>query len=49
MPTTQGVYAHPVSGRLSTSGGAPHPNAEADEASWTAVLRFLDQAVRARA
>lgn len=49
LPTTQGVYAHPVSGRLSTTGGAPHPNADADELSWAAVLRFLDQAVRAQA
>ena len=49
LPTTQGVYAHPVSGRLSTSGGAPRPNADADEASWAGVLRFLERAVRARA
>ncbi len=49
LPTTQGVYAHPVSGRLSTTGGAPRPNADADEASWAAVLPFLDRAVRARA
>lgn len=45
VPTTQGVYAHPVSKRLSTTGGSPAPNAWADEASWTAVLRFLEQAV----
>jgi fermentation-respiration switch protein FrsA (DUF1100 family) len=41
VPTTQLVYAHPVSKRLSTTGGAPAPNARADEASWAAVLRFL--------
>jgi dienelactone hydrolase len=47
VPTTQLVYAHPVSGRQSTTGGAPAPNARADEASWTAVLRFLRDAVAA--
>lgn len=47
LPTTQLVYAHPVSGRLSTSGGAPHANAQAYEASWAGVLRFLKQAVQA--
>ena len=45
VPTTQLVYAHPVSGRLSTTGGAPWPNARADEASWGGVLRFLAAAV----
>ena len=45
VPTTQLVYAHPVSGRLSTTGGTPAANAQADEASWAAVLRFLDQAL----
>jgi dienelactone hydrolase len=49
VPTTQLVYAHPVSGRLSTTGGAPAPNAHADEASWAGVQRFLQQAVAARA
>ena len=47
VPTTQLVYAHPVSGRLSTTGGAPAPNAQADEASWLAVRRFLRDAVLA--
>ena len=47
VPTTQLVYAHPVSKRLSTTGGAPAPNAKADEASWSGVLRFLDAAVQA--
>lgn len=46
VPTTQLVYAHPVSKRLSTTGGAPAPNAKADEASWSGVLRFLKAAVR---
>ena len=44
VPTTQLVYAHPVSKRLSTTGGAPVANARADEASWAGVLRFLAQA-----
>ncbi|HEX2012557.1 MAG TPA: acyl-CoA thioester hydrolase/BAAT C-terminal domain-containing protein [Roseateles sp.] len=48
VPTTQLVYAHPVSGRVSTTGGAPAPNAQADEASWAGVLRFLDHALRAK-
>lgn len=47
VPTTQLVYAHPVSGRLSTSGGAPASNAHADEASWAGVLRFLERAAQA--
>ncbi len=46
MPTTQLAYAHPVSGRLSTTGGTPPANAHADEASWAGVLRFLEHAVR---
>ncbi|MDD0837494.1 acyl-CoA thioester hydrolase/BAAT C-terminal domain-containing protein [Curvibacter sp. HBC61] len=45
VPTTQLTYAHPVSGRLSTTGGQPAANAQADQASWTAVLAFLQQAV----
>lgn len=48
VPTTQLVYAHPVSRRLSTSGGEPRANAHADEASWAGVLRFLEQAVQAK-
>jgi dienelactone hydrolase len=43
VPTTQLVYAHPVSGRLSTTGGAPAPNALADQQSWAGVLLFLKQ------
>jgi fermentation-respiration switch protein FrsA (DUF1100 family) len=48
VPTTQLVYAHPVSGRISTGGGEPAANARADEASWREVLDFLDAAVRSR-
>lgn len=49
VPTTQLVYAHPVSGRISTSGGHPAANARADAQSWAGVRQFLDQAVAARA
>ncbi|QUP53529.1 acyltransferase [Ralstonia syzygii] len=48
VPTTQLVYAHPVSGRISTGGGEPHANARADRQSWAAVRRFLAEAVEAR-
>ena len=44
VPTTQLAYPHPVSLRLSTTGGEPAANAHADEASWAAVLHFLQQA-----
>ena len=47
MPTTQLVYAHPVSGKISTSGGNPKDNARADQESWEGVLAFLDAAVQA--
>lgn len=47
VPTTQLVYAHPVSGKISTSGGNPKDNARADQESWEGVKRFLDAAVRA--
>ena len=43
VPTTQLVYAHPVSRRLSTTGGSPAPNALADQQSWAGVLSFLKQ------
>lgn len=49
VPTTQLVYAHPVSGKISTSGGNPKDNARADQESWTGVLDFLTNAVQARA
>jgi dienelactone hydrolase len=49
VPTTQLTYAHPVSGRLSTTGGTPAANARADEASWAGVQRFLGEALAARA
>ena len=49
VPTTQLVYAHPVSGKISTGGGEPDANALADERSWAAVQTFLAQAVAERA
>ncbi|WP_191629247.1 acyl-CoA thioesterase/bile acid-CoA:amino acid N-acyltransferase family protein [Pandoraea terrae] len=49
VPTTQLVYAHPVSGRISTGGGEPAANAHADERSWVGVLDFLAEAVAAKA
>jgi fermentation-respiration switch protein FrsA (DUF1100 family) len=49
VPTTQLVYAHPVSGKISTGGGEPYANAIADERSWTAVQAFLARAVAERA
>ncbi|QQX85874.1 acyl-CoA thioesterase/BAAT N-terminal domain-containing protein [Cupriavidus necator] len=48
VPTTQAVYAHPVSRRISTTGGTPEANAGADEASWRGVRAFLARAVAAR-
>jgi len=48
VPTTQMVYAHPVSGRISTTGGTPAANAVADEQSWAGVRAFLGRAVAAR-
>lgn len=47
VPTTQLVYAHPVSGKISTSGGNPKDNARADQESWEGVKTFLDAAVKA--
>ena len=49
VPTTQLVYAHPVSGKVSTGGGNPADNAHADAASWQGVLQFLARAVAAHA
>lgn len=48
VPTTQLVYAHPVSGKISTSGGNPKDNARADQESWEGVKKFLDAAVKAK-
>jgi dienelactone hydrolase len=48
VPTTQLVYAHPVSKKISTSGGSPADNARADADSWRGVRQFLAQSVAAR-
>ena len=49
VPTTQHVYAHPVSGMVSTSGGNNKDNARANAESWPAVLQFLRDAVNTHA
>lgn len=49
VPTTQHVYAHPVSGKISTTGGNAKDNARADDESWAGALQFLRDAVTARA
>jgi len=49
VPTTHLFYAHPVSKRLSTSGGTPAVNALANEQSWIAVQAFLARATAAQA
>jgi fermentation-respiration switch protein FrsA (DUF1100 family) len=49
VPTTHLCYAHPVSKRLSTSGGTPAVNALANEESWVAVQDFLARATAAHA
>lgn len=46
VPTTQIVYSHPVSKRVSTGGGVPAANAKADRLSWRAVLNTLNSAVK---
>jgi len=48
VPTTQLVYAHPVSGKISTSGGNPRDNARANQESWDAARKFLDAAILLR-
>lgn len=44
VPTTPIVHRHPVSGRVTTMGGAPPDNADANEQSWREVLDFLRSA-----
>lgn len=46
IPTTQLVYTHPVSGKVSTSGGRADVNAISDENSWAAIQDFLAAAVK---
>jgi fermentation-respiration switch protein FrsA (DUF1100 family) len=49
VPTTQLIYTHPVSGRISTGGGNPSANAVANEQSWAGVQKFLKDTVARRA
>lgn len=43
VPATQIVHAHPVNDNLTTMGGEPSANAQANAQSWQAVLKFLAQ------
>ncbi|MDO5680966.1 MAG: acyl-CoA thioester hydrolase/BAAT C-terminal domain-containing protein [Pelistega sp.] len=45
VPTTQLSYTHPVSKRISTSGGRADRNALSDEDSWNTIKPFLQKAV----
>jgi len=47
VPTTQTIYAHPVSGRINTAGGEPYANAAADRHAWQHAQTFLQHAVTA--
>ena len=48
VPTTLIAKPHPVAGVVLTGGGTPQANARANEQSWRAALRFIEQAVHAR-
>lgn len=48
IPTTQLIYTHPVSKRVSTSGGRPDANALSDATSWSAIKAFLSRAQRGK-
>ena len=45
VPTTQLTYTHPVSKRISTSGGRADRNALSNEDSWNTIKPFLQKAV----
>lgn len=47
VPATQIVHAHPVNGHLTTMGGDPAANAQANAQSWQAVTEFLQAATKA--
>ncbi|ARP94480.1 acyl-CoA thioesterase/bile acid-CoA:amino acid N-acyltransferase family protein [Bordetella genomosp. 13] len=49
VPTTEIAKAHAVSGIVLTGGGTALANARANAESWEGVLRFLKEAVAARA
>lgn len=46
VPTTQIIYKHPVSGKVSTNGGKVSANASSDERSWNEIKDFLNLAVK---
>lgn len=48
LPTTSVVARHPVSGIVSTHGGTPEADADANEKVWPIVLDFLARAVQAK-
>lgn len=45
IPTTQIIYTHPVSGKVSTNGGKADANARSNERSWNEIKDFLQTAV----
>jgi len=47
VPSTQTSYVHPVSGRVSSSGGQADANAVADHHAWQQAQAFLQDAVSA--
>lgn len=49
VPTTEIAKPHAVSGIVLTGGGTAQANAQANAESWRGVLRFLNDAVAARA
>lgn len=44
VPTTRIAYPHPVSGVITTMGGTPRANAEANIEAWTQTLAWLGRA-----
>lgn len=46
VPTTQIIYKHPVSGKVSTNGGKASANARSDLRSWNEIKDFLWLAVK---
>lgn len=46
VPTTRIAYPHPVSGVITTMGGTPKANAEANIEAWQATLAWLERAAR---
>lgn len=48
VPTTRISHAHPVNGILTTMGGTPEANAQANEASWRAIQNWMRRATGIR-